>query len=69
MTKVKVCGMRNSDNIRAVVNTRPDILGFIFYPGSGRYMGKNPEKDLVALIPESISKAGVFVNEKKTKIF
>lgn len=68
MTKVKVCGMRNSDNISKVLYACPDILGFIFYQGSRRYVGENPDKGLAALIPENILKAGVFVNERKTKI-
>lgn len=29
---VKVCGMRDPDNIRAVEQTGPDWMGFIFFP-------------------------------------
>ena len=29
---VKVCGMREPDNIRAVEQTGPDWMGFIFFP-------------------------------------
>lgn len=60
--------MRDRDNIRKIIEARPDILGFIFYPGSARYIGNNPDKDILPLIPEDILKAGVFVNEKQERI-
>jgi len=58
--KVKVCGMRNTDNIRQLVSLKPDYIGFILYPGSKRYFGD--DNILEADIPESILKVGVFVN-------
>jgi phosphoribosylanthranilate isomerase len=59
--RIKVCGMRDADNIAAVANVGPDYMGFIFYPGSPRYVGtdfKVPES-----LPSSITRVGVFVNE------
>ena len=35
---VKVCGMRDADNIRAVSQLGVDMIGFIFYPKSSRYV-------------------------------
>ena len=35
---VKVCGMREPDNIRAVEQTGPDWMGFIFFPHSSRHV-------------------------------
>ena len=35
---VKVCGMREADNIRAVASLDVDMIGFIFYPESSRYV-------------------------------
>lgn len=35
---IKVCGMRNPDNIRAVSQLPIDYMGFIFYPKSSRYV-------------------------------
>lgn len=34
---VKVCGLREPENIRAVEQAGADLLGFIFYPSSPRY--------------------------------
>ena len=35
---IKVCGMRDSENIRAVAELKVDLMGFIFYPKSPRYV-------------------------------
>jgi phosphoribosylanthranilate isomerase len=64
MLKVKVCGMTDPLNVREIIKTSPDFLGFIFYPGSKRYVGKTPDRSLFRNIPQGIRKTGVFVNEK-----
>ncbi len=58
--RLKVCGLR--DNISEVVALRPDFVGFIFYPGSPRYVG-DLETNKIKDIPESIKTVGVFVNQ------
>jgi len=35
--KIKICGMKFSDNIQEVAALQPDFLGFIFYKKSLRY--------------------------------
>src|SRR4051812_20110903 len=59
--KVKVCGMRDPDNIRALVALDPDYMGFIFYPQSKRYVIQI-DKKVLAEIPDRIIKTGVFVD-------
>jgi phosphoribosylanthranilate isomerase len=59
--EIKVCGMRDSDNIRAVAQLDIDLMGFIFYPKSPRFVQKMPS--LAGIIPASIVRVGVFVNE------
>ena len=54
---VKVCGMTDGDNIRAVEALGVDILGFIFYPRSPRYVRGIPD-----YLPERAHRAGVFVD-------
>lgn len=55
---IKVCGMREPENIRAVEETGVDWMGFIFFPRSTRYVTKCP-----AYLPEKCKRIGVFVNE------
>ena len=38
-TMIKVCGMTDADNIRDVEVLGVDMIGFIFYPKSPRYLG------------------------------
>jgi phosphoribosylanthranilate isomerase len=66
--KVKVCGMRNRENIREITACKPDLLGFIFYPSSKRYVGEKFDPRLLRKIPPYIYKVGVFVNESPEKI-
>ncbi len=57
--KIKVCGMRNAENISELVKLKPDYMGFIFYGKSKRFVTNFPEVE----IPSKIKKVGVFVNE------
>lgn len=40
---VKVCGMREPENIRAIEQAGADWMGFIFFPHSARYVTHCPE--------------------------
>lgn len=61
--KLKICGMKIPANITEVVALQPDYIGFIFYPGSKRFIG-NLDPSLIKNIPASIKTTGVFVNEE-----
>ncbi len=60
--KLKVCGMRDPENILELVNLAPDFMGFIFYDKSQRFV-HDLLPSVLQQIPESITKTGVFVNE------
>ena len=60
--------MKDQLNVREVAQLRPDFLGFIFYPGSKRYVGENADDALFKEVPGKIKKVGVFVNEQVEKI-
>ncbi len=59
---VKICGMKQPDNIAAVAALQPDLMGFIFYPKSPRY-AEPLDVDCLNSLPKSIRKIAVFVNE------
>lgn len=61
--KIKVCGMRDMQNIRELTELPIDYIGFIFYPPSPRYVGENFDKTITDFVPGRISKVGVFVDE------
>lgn len=54
---IKVCGMRDAENIREVESLGIDLMGFIFWPKSSRYVSERP-----AYLP-NCKRVGVFVNE------
>jgi phosphoribosylanthranilate isomerase len=64
---IKICGMKWPDNIAEVAKLEPDFMGFIFYEGSKRFVGKHFSLDGNAL-PASIKKVGVFVNASKEEV-
>lgn len=66
--KIKVCGMREKQNIHELIECSPDFIGFIFYTASQRYVGKKVPKEILSLLPSNIKKVGVFVNEDLTKL-
>ena len=57
--KIKVCGMRDAENISELIKLKPDYIGFIFYEKSKRFVTSLPKVE----IPSEIKKVGVFVNE------
>ncbi len=60
--------MRDPENISGVVAALPDFLGFIFYPKSKRFAGFEPSSEILEAIPDSIKKAGVFVDEIRERV-
>ena len=64
--ELKVCGMRDADNIREVGVLAPDFMGFIFYKDSPRYVG--PDFTVPGGLPAQTKKVGVFVNESTEEI-
>lgn len=65
--KIKVCGVRDAENIKAVAALGPDYIGLIRYDRSPRYVNNLDEAGLEAL-PDAILKTGVFVNERAENI-
>lgn len=59
---IKVCGMRDAQNIREVDALGVDMIGFIFWPGSKRYCAEKP-----AYLPKA-NRVGVFVNAAISEI-
>ena len=66
---IKVCGMRDADNIRevealgkefSILNSQfsIDMMGFIFWPKSSRYVSVRPD-----YLPTKCKRVGVFVDE------
>ena len=68
MTKIKICGITNKIDAINAANLGVDMLGFVFYKKSKRYVDPMVAEDIVNELPPYIGKIGVFVNEKKEKV-
>ena len=55
---IKVCGMKDGQNIHETELLGVDMIGLIFYPESPRYVRKKPD-----YLPKHALRVGVFVNE------
>ena len=65
--KIKICGLRDTENINAVTALKPDYMGFIFYEPSPRFANGLSLNALSAL-SAAIKKTAVFVNEEAAAI-
>jgi phosphoribosylanthranilate isomerase len=64
--EIKVCGMRDPENIRRLISElKPDWMGFIFYPKSPRFVADELGAQVSGF---PVKKVGVFVNEKQDEI-
>ena len=61
---IKVCGMRDPENIQELAGLALDYIGHIFYPKSALYVGNLPS---LADAP-GLKKTGVFVNASLSEI-
>jgi phosphoribosylanthranilate isomerase len=60
---VKVCGMRDAENIREVEALGVDWMGFVFHRTSPRFVSELPD-----YLPQRAKRIGVFVNETEERI-
>lgn len=61
MTKVKICGLMEKEDVRAAIDAGADAVGFVFAP-SKRKLTIKQAKELAKEVPVGVLKVGVFVN-------
>ena len=60
---VKVCGLRNMENVKAIAELGIAYAGFVFYSGSSRYVANEPDFEIPADLKVSCTPVAVFVDE------
>jgi phosphoribosylanthranilate isomerase len=65
--KIKICGLKDPENIKAISALAPDYMGFICYGLSPRFIAALPP-DVLDALPTAIYKTAVFVDESKETI-
>jgi phosphoribosylanthranilate isomerase len=61
--KIKVCGLREPQNIAEVAALKPDYVGFVFARDSKRWIGKDFDPVHLNLLQPETKACGVFMGE------
>ncbi len=71
MVKVKICGITNLEDARVAVGAEADLLGFILFSKSPRYVPQERVKEIVSALKstrDELLTVGVFVNETPQRV-
>ena len=68
MFQIKICGVTSCQDAELVSEVGADAIGLNFYDGSPRFVDKDRARDIIASVPNSVRKVGVFVNSSATEV-
>lgn len=60
---VKICGITRAEDAVAAVGCGASAIGFIFWPGSPRFVDPYRARQIARLLPPFVTTVGVFVNQ------
>lgn len=66
--EIKICGITNVEDARAVLALDVDYLGFIFYPKSPRAVTPERVKQILGGVERPCKAVGVFVNASREEV-
>ena len=61
-TRIKICGITRSDDLRAALAAGADAIGFVFYLPSPRCLPLERARELASAVPPYVARVGLFVN-------
>ena len=61
-TRIKICGVSRPEDVTAAVDAGADAVGFVFHPGSPRYLTAEKAGVLAAALPPYVTPVGLFGN-------
>lgn len=66
--KVKICGVTTMEDALFCAGAGADLLGFIFYEASPRFISPALAAKIIARLPSGVTPVGVFVNQERAAI-
>ncbi|QOJ00563.1 MAG: phosphoribosylanthranilate isomerase [Phycisphaeraceae bacterium] len=61
-TRVKICGVKDTDAAVAAAEAGADAVGFVFVRSSARYVEPDEAAEIMMSLPPMVSTVGVFMN-------
>lgn len=61
-TGVKICGLKDKDNLRAALDAGAEYVGLVFHPASPRFIDVQTAWSLAREVPPDVKIVGLFVN-------
>jgi phosphoribosylanthranilate isomerase len=62
MTNVKICGLRDPDNLKAAIEAGARFAGFVFHPASPRHVDFQIAQNLARILPTGVRSVGLVVD-------
>ncbi|MFB3852361.1 MAG: N-(5'-phosphoribosyl)anthranilate isomerase [Vicinamibacterales bacterium] len=60
---LKICGITDEDDARLAAGLGVNALGFVFWPGSRRFVAPTRASSIAAALPGHVERVGVFVDQ------
>lgn len=68
MTRVKICGITRDEDARLAATLGASAVGFVFWPGSPRWVSPERAREIVRVLPPLVAAVGVFVNQAAEEV-
>jgi phosphoribosylanthranilate isomerase len=65
---VKICGITREEDAQAAVELGASAIGFIFWPGSPRFIDPFRARRIAVRLPPVVTVVGVFVNQQAAEV-
>ena len=68
MFHIKICGLTRPSDARLAARLGADMIGMIFYSKSPRFVSQSIAREIIAGVPPTVARVGVFVNAEESDL-
>lgn len=68
MIRVKICGIRRTEDALLAADLGASALGFVFWPASPRFLDPEDARPIVAALPPFVTTVGLFVDQDEAHV-